>query len=420
MITLNIQNSLSPKLNKKHGLNKEELFKSLEKYGHIKDKLKKRKDLGFLQLPFQDSKQIRELEKKASELRRKFKHIIVIGIGGSCLGSLALYKTLKPFYNEKPEIIFIDNPDNSTVNHYLRNLDFDKTLLIPISKSGNTVESLAIFSIFYKKLGKNAAKQVLAITEKNEGTLYKIAQKEGFPILEIPKNVGGRFSVFSPVGLLPAALAGINIQKLLEGAKSTEIETAYLLALLQYLMYQKGKEITVFFGYNNTFAWIADWYIQLLAESIGKSVKIGPTPVKAIGPSDQHSQLQLFMEGPNNKWLIFLKTLEKSEKNVADKVTIPDFFQEFEPFTYLKNRTLLELTLAEQEATAEALARQNRPNIALTLSNLQNEETVGELLFLLELQVALLGELFQINAFDQPGVELGKKLTKDFLLKHSY
>lgn len=414
MITLNIQNSLSPKLDKKHGLQNKELFQSLEQYGNIKNNLQKRKKLGFLQLPFQNPKNIRELEQKAVGIRKKFKHIVVIGIGGSCLGGLALFKTLKPFYNEKPEIIFLDNPDSDTINHYVRTLDLKNTLLLPISKSGNTVESLAIFSVFYKKLGKNAAKQVIAITEKNEGTLYKIAQQEGFPIYEIPKNVGGRFSVFSAVGLLPAALAGINIQKLLNGAQNTEIETAYLLALLQFLIYKKGKEITVFFGYNNAFTSIADWYIQLLAESIGKTLKIGPTPLKAVGPSDQHSQLQLFMEGPNNKWLMFLKTSEKYQQ-----MQIPDLFNQFEPLTYLKKRTLSELTLAEQEATAEALARQNRPNITLTLPSLQKEETIGELLFLLELQVALLGELFHINAFDQPGVELGKKLTKEYLLSHS-
>ncbi len=404
MITLDLQNCLASQI--KNGLSQKKLLSALKKHEKIHDRLKKKSGADFLKLPFQKPQKLTELELEAKRVREHFAHVVFIGIGGSALGAMALFKSLRPYYDEKPELFFIDNPESGMIDAVLKKIDLAKTLLVPISKSGNTIESLAIFSILHekmeKKLGpKTARHQVISITEDNDGILAQISKRKGFKIYAVPKNIGGRFSVFSSVGLLPAAIAGIDIEKLLDGAKNTVTETAYLLAMLQYLFYQKNKIITVFFPYGRKLEGVSDWYIQLLAESIGKNEKVGPTPLKAIGALDQHAQQQLFMEGPNNKLLIFLEVL--NEKKI--------------PIPVLKNHHLHELLLSEKKATAQALATKNRPNFTIVLQK-TDEENIGELLFLLQLQVAFLGELFGVNAFDQPGVELGKKLTLSYLQKN--
>ncbi len=414
MLTFDFENILSEKIGKE-GLSKKEFEQLHKNYQHIKKVLKRKKDLGFIDLPYQNKSDLIAIETQAKAVRKNFQNVFVIGIGGSSLGAIALMKSLKPFYTEQPHIFFLDNPEASYIDFLMQNVDLTKTLLIVISKSGGTIESLSIFSVLYnqmlKKMGAKAKNNVITITEDNDGPLAKLTRSEGFKTFTVPFNVGGRFSVFTNVGLLPAAIAGINIQKLLKGAQKTKVEMAYKLALLQYFFYtKKDKLLTVFFPYGRILGDIADWYVQLLAESIGKADKVGPTPVKAVGAMDQHAQLQLFMEGPNNKFLIFLE-----HKNTK-KVKIPPLFKTEKPFAYLNGHELHHLLLTERKGTAEALAARKRPNVTFGLEKI-DEENLGELLYLLELEVAFLGELFQVDAFNQPGVELSKTLTKQYLSK---
>ncbi len=240
-------------------------------------------------------------------------------------------------------------------------------------------------------------------------------------MMEIPKNVGGRFSVLSPAGLLPAALIEIEIEELLKGAKNMRNKMLsinlnenlpYRLAVIQYLLYKKGKTINVMMPYSQKLFYLSDWYRQLLAESIGKNLNTGITPVKALGVTDQHSQSQLYNDGPNDKLIIFIET-----ENFSHKVPIPNDYINSEEVEFLKNADFNTLIKVEKQATEKSLTKNDRPNITLKIKSI-SEESIGEMIMLLEGSVAFLGELFNINAFDQPGVELSKKLTKEILKKN--
>lgn len=384
--------------------------------------------LGFIDLPDQDTKPIKLLVQK---LKSKYDNFVVIGIGGSALGNIALQSSLRePFWNMLDKksrkgyfrLFVADNVDPLLLHSLLNVLDLKKTVINVISKSGDTAECLANFFILKKKLltkvGKKYHKQII-ITTGPKGYLREVALREKLVTFTIPENVGGRFSVFSPVGLLSAAFTGINIDKLLSGAgemrrrcQTSDIMTnpALMYAVIQYLFYIKGKKICVMLPYSNGLYGIADWFRQLWAESLGKKysrdgqiVNIGPTPIKALGVTDQHSQLQLYIEGPYDKIITFL-----SIKEFTPQVKIPVF--DPTEVGYLGGHTLNELLKAEEEATRIALTKQGRVNCTITLPKIC-ETAISEVMFMLELATAYIGELFNINAFDQPGVELGKQLT---------
>lgn len=381
-----------------------------QKIAKFKKKIEN-KEFGFVELLNQNLKPILDFVKKNQE---KFENILVLGIGGSALGEKALIQALKtPYWNflDKkgrkgyPKIFFLDTTDPDQIFHLAKLLDLRKTLLIVISKSGKTAEPISLFLHFSKLCKKN----IIIITGPNRNPLKEISEKENFQTFYIPENVSGRFSIFSPVGLLPAALVGINIKKIIEGAKKTKIKQAIELAEAQFFLdAKKNKNITVILPYSERLEKFADWYTQLLAESIGKKAKIGPTPLKATGPRDQHSLLQLFMDGPNNKFFIFIEN-----KKFKHKIKIPAIYKN-KQINYLHNKTFNLLISAQLQGTREALMKRDRPCITLTLNEI-NEEVIGQLFYLFELQVALLGEFYGVNAFNQPGVELGKKLTKKYL-----
>jgi glucose-6-phosphate isomerase len=246
----------------------------------------------------------------------------------------------------------------------------------------------------------------------------------------VPTNVGGRYSALSAVGLFPCALAGIDIKKLLAGARYADKicsrgdvwkNPAYMSAILQYLAYKKRKNISVIMPYSSSLKCFAEWYVQLWAESLGKrmnlkgeTVSIGPTPLKAIGTTDQHSQLQLFMEGPYDKIITFIEV-----EKFNNKVSIPKMFEDFKEIGYLGGHTMAELFKAELAATRIALTKNKRPNYSIIIPAI-NPFTIGQLLFFFEVQTAFGGGLFGINPFDQPGVEEGKRLTYGIMGKKGY
>ncbi|KKR05359.1 MAG: glucose-6-phosphate isomerase, glucose-6-phosphate isomerase [Candidatus Peregrinibacteria bacterium GW2011_GWC2_39_14] len=370
----------------------------------------------FLHLP-EDEKTAKEIQKYVRTL--KYKNIIMIGIGGSILGGKMLIESLK---NEKtPRVIALDNIDPDFFTEIISKTNLKESIFVIASKSGDTIETIANFMALKNVLEKQKIswqKNTIIITENNDNFLNKIAKKEKIKCFYISKDVCGRFSVLGPMGLVPAALAKIDINKILKGAisaknifeKTPNTHPASILAEMQFKAYTKQKKpITVIFPYSKKLSSLADWYIQLLSESIGKNEKIGPTPLKAIGVTDQHSQLQLFMDGPNNKFIIFIEI-----ENFENKVKISDTSLKNSTLSYLQNIEMGQLLNAEKRAIEEAFNKKGRPNITLKLNKL-NEENIGSLIYIFELQVALLGEIFNVNAFDQPGVELGKKLTKKHL-----
>lgn len=335
---------------------------------------------------------------------KKFKTICVVGMGGSSLGAKALIKAVKGqsklrrrlVEGSKAKCVFLDNIDPDFVSGVLAGLDPKKTLFLLISKSGETVEVIALAEILFSKIAPTG--NFILITDDSESTLGKMAGKQKIPILISPKNVPGRFSVLSIVGLLPAALAGIPIQKILDGAKKVNWRAAYELAEKQYTHYKKGENITVVFPYAESLNDFVDWYIQLLSESIGKSKSVGITAVKAIGARDQHSQLQLFLDGPDDKFYILIPPPKPS----AD-IKIPS-----------KHFTLNELFQAEYTGAKKALKQHKKPFIEIPIKEI-TPETLGELFFFFELEVAFLGSMFSINIQNQPAVELSKKYAKSLL-----
>ncbi|MEW6040826.1 MAG: glucose-6-phosphate isomerase [Elusimicrobiota bacterium] len=378
--------------------------------------------LGFMELPYkqEETKKIKAVAKK---LKTKYSDFVVAGIGGSALGNTALQTALRPLtWNLLAKrkrggwlrLFVLDNVDPELISSHLDILSRRGTLINVISKSGTTAECLAIFFI----LSKSHKKNLLITTDAKKGLLREMVNNGlALESFVIPENVGGRFSVLSPVGLVSAAFCGIDVEKLLSGARQMDERCstddplknpALMYAAINWLMYQKDKKINVMMPYSNALYGIADWFRQLWAESLGKRqdingnvVNVGPTPVKALGATDQHSQVQLYIEGPYDKIITFL-SVEKYRKSVKIPLNPKEH--------YLGGHTLNELIKSEEEATRLALTKQNRPNCTIFLPEI-NENTIGQLIYMLELSTAYAGELFQINAFDQPGVELGKQLT---------
>jgi glucose-6-phosphate isomerase len=307
-------------------------------------------------------------------------------------------------------LFVLDNLD--TVGELEKVIDPDATLFIVISKSGTTPETMAQYFYFKQKVSKE---NFVFITDGASGELRALGKEYGIPMLEIPENVGGRFSVLTPVGLFPAALLGIDIEELLRGAAEMEKSfrmtdfdrnLPFQLAAAQYLLeWKHGIHVTVLMPYSSRLYMLADWYRQLLAESIGKAGK-GLTPVRALGVTDQHSQLQLYNEGPKDKLIAFIE-VEKEATPSIPKVERP-------ALKYLSGLSFHQLMNTEKHGTEQALAEYGKPTLTISVPEVSTYE-LGQLFMFFEASIAFLGEYYRINAFDQPGVELSKKLTKQLL-----
>jgi glucose-6-phosphate isomerase len=417
-----------------HGINGPELKALGPKLEAAADAIEKM-PLGFRKLPY-DTKLADQIAVLASAVAERCDNFVVVGIGGSALGNIALHSALNhPEYNHLirpprrgPRLFVPDNVDPDRIAGLLDALILDETVFNVITKSGGTAETMSEFLVFrealIRKLGKERhIEHIVITTDPEKGELREIVQKHGYTSLPIPPDVGGRFSVLSAVGLLSAAVTGIDIHKLLEGAaemdkickesKKLWENPALTGAALHYLMDKaKGKNIQVMMPYSHALRDVADWFRQLWAESLGKRVDragkvahTGQTPEKALGATDQHSVMQLYIEGPFDKVITFV-TVEEFNTTVE----IPHAFDQYEAVKYLGGHTLNELLNAEQRATELALTQNGKPNCAIRVKRV-DERTVGALLFLLQMQTAYAGEFYNINAFDQPGVELGKQFA---------
>ena len=401
-------------------------------------------ELGYAKLP--ENVEYRSAVKSLVErYRDNTTDMVILGIGGSALGNVALQSALNPVtYNllsdkkrPGPRLFVLDNADPALIADSLKFLKrrLATTLVNVISKSGQTAETAGQFMIFReslrKKLGNAFAERIVATTDTQKGTLHEIAKQDGYAMLPVPDDVGGRFSVLSPVGLFSAAMCGIDIDALLAGAKQMKdrIEQAdwrenpaCMLAAVKYLATtEKNKPMHVMMPYSNRLYLLADWYRQLWAESLGKrfdldgrEVFVGPTPIKALGATDQHSQVQLYREGPNDKLTIFLEVA----KHTAD-VRIPDIFSDVQGLGYLAKVKVSKLLGAEKQATEYALAVSGRPSVTIKFPQI-TPESIGEFIYLYEFVTSLCGRLFNVNPYDQPAVELGKQATFALMGRDGY
>ncbi len=386
-------------------------------------------------LPYNQDQVVEDILEYAAWAKEEFDAFVVLGIGGSALGPIALQQALNhPYYNELskekrggwPKFYVADNVDPERLVYLFQTIDPARTLFNVTSKSGGTSETMSQFmiikSMLEEQLGKEeAAKHIVCTTDAEKGNLRPICDQEGYKSFVIPAGVGGRFSELTPVGLLPAAMTGIDIKELLAGAafmdeqckeEDTYRNIGHMYGILSYLAMKQGKNIQVMMPYADSLKYMADWFAQLWAESLGKKynndgqeVFAGQTPVKALGVTDQHSQVQLYAEGPFDKMIVFLGVDQYREE-----IVIPKIYGEIPSLGFLGGASHSQLIQTEQMATEYALLKAGKMNMTLTVPQV-NAFTMGELLYLFEVATAFAGELLQINAFDQPGVEGGKNAT---------
>lgn len=435
MIKLNYNNMMSRVLGEQ-GITDEQLSALIPSLAEAQAAVEKNRGVhmhGWMLSPYNQDEVVRDILKVAADVQKRCDAFVVLGIGGSALGATALFNALKhAYYNELPKSVrkyprlyVVDNVDPARMNALFDVIDVENSVFNVITKSGATSETMSqyliVMDMLTQKLGDKAKQNVIATTSATKGNLVKIAKQQGFTTFFIDGDVGGRFSALSPVGLLPAAVVGIDIAELLRGAKDMDVKCkqakplenpALVIAGLQYIAMQQGKNIGVMMPYSDNLRYFADWYAQLWAESLGKEcdrngkiVNAGQTPVKALGVTDQHSQVQLYNEGPYDKVITFLEV-----ERFANDCVISDGCEEYPDVNFLCGHTLGELMSNELFATRYNLTRRGRMNYTISMDAI-NEYNIGALIYLLQMQTAYAGELLNVNAYNQPGVEGGKDAT---------
>ena len=377
-------------------------------------------EIGFFGLPNK-----REFLEASKAVYNKFKHkkyFVHIGIGGSALGPEMLLASLGN--GSGVEFIFVNNIDPDDLCRKLDKVNIKESLIYVVSKSGTTAETVAAMSIVMNLLAEAGIKEsefkdyFVFCTDPVKGELRKLSKEWGVATLDIPSNVGGRFSVLTPCGLLPALFSGINASDILEGAEDIQKhlsdakvgEAFFDLAFWIKDLHDKGVTQTVMMPYSSLLKEYSAWFVQLWAESLGKEGK-GLTPIPSYGATDQHSQMQLFMEGPNDKVLMLIET-EKFQTDYSLKNNL-----QAESFKNLSSFNLSQLMKAEFEGTLTALQENGRHVVHLKIPSLQ-EEFVGQLILFAECLTVMVGELLKVDPFNQPGVEAGKKYANAWLKNH--
>jgi glucose-6-phosphate isomerase len=447
MLTLHYANALSGRVGA-HGLNAASLAPggpSAAQAAEFTARLAKTRGTGWERwrtLPFdpQRSEHTTAVKKLVEQRRSQCDNLVVLGIGGSALGNIALQGALNPLthnlldakHRNGPRLFVVDNVDPHSfgaVMEFIRASDpgLNRTCFNVVSKSGETAETATQFMTVRRMLidahgEKDHAKHIVAITDPSKGTMRQICDANGYDTLPVPDGVGGRFSVLSPVGLFSAAMCRIDIDALLDGAAAMDERcshadlaknpAAMLATILVRLGLEKGKVNHVMMPYSNQLYLLADWFRQLWAESLGKdktldgkAINAGFTPIKALGTTDQHSQVQLYREGPNDKAFCFIEV----EDFGGGDVSIPTGLG-VEATKYLEGSTFGTLLNAEKRATEYALVESQRPNLTITMPRIDARH-VGEFIALWEVATAYAGLMLNIDAYDQPAVETGKVAT---------
>ena len=381
---------------------------------------KEQDHIGYYALPDQD---ITEILKCCDSIPEEIDTIAVIGIGGSSLGAKAVYNFLKPVKKLHRKLYFFESTDPIEISDLLSNLDLKKTHFLIISKSGTTVETFALYKYIYSL--QSDASAYTFITDPGS-PLEQYAKEINATVLYLADNVGGRFSVLSSVGLVPLLLCGVDIQALLNGAKKIKesfFDDGYIKDILlkkaaYYATNHARYNINCIFAYSETLTYFCEWYVQIWGESLGKhqrhsAFNVGLTPIGLIGPKDQHSFLQLIMEGTRNKSVTFLKIEDFHDTTRIPDITLPHL----ESLDTLNNLAFSDLINMQCDSVIEALEDQGDiPLDSITIEEI-NEENIGALIFYYELLTSLVGELIDVNTYDQPGVEAGKIILKEKLKK---
>lgn len=391
-------------------------------------------EVRFLNLPEQDTS---SFQQAGRHIASSFDDLVVLGIGGSSLGARAVYRGLvRPFTGKRrdgsartgPRLHLIENVDPVTLHDLLDSLDLERTAFNVITKSGNTIETMSAFFIVRQRLIEQLGMEgyrarMYATTDPARGALRTIIRDDELTAFDVPPGVGGRFSVLTSVGLLPLAACGLDIDALLRGAREArdhayepdvERNMAAAFAAAQVMLYDRGVHDVVLMPYSDALVDTSAWFVQLWAESLGKrgqggNPAVGPTPIAALGTTDQHSQLQLFMEGPANKNVVFIELADDPTGLAA-----PSTRQQCSSLGHLGGHTLAAIQRAELEGVRAGLAEVGRPTSTFVFDTL-NEETLGAFLMTMEAATSIAGSLFGIDPFNQPGVELAKRYAHGLL-----
>ena len=433
-ITLDINNLMADVVGYPYGLTVDQIDSMADRAKAAYDAINANRGkgwLGWTELPYNQDDILDDIEAAADYIRNEFDAFVVLGIGGSALGPIAVQQALNHMhYNQLPrekrggpKFYVEDNIDPERMKALFDVIDVKKTCFNVITKSGATAETMSQYLIIStalkEALGDDWTKHLVATTSKEKGNLIRLALEHNFKLFYIPESVGGRFSELCPVGLLPAAVCGIDIRAMLEGAKAMDKRLkspllwenmALLEATIQFLLTEeKGINVHVVMPYADSLKYMADWFCQLWAESLGKNVtrkgmavNVGQTPVKSLGVTDQHSQLQLYTEGPYDKVVTFIHVGKYRET-----VEIPEGCYEYPNVSFLGGKTLNELINAEYLGTQYALLRSGRVSQTIRIP-VVNAYSIGQLIYFFEMVTAYLGELLDIDAYNQPGVEESK------------
>ena len=376
---------------------------------------KEQLEIGYYNLPNQD---ISEILTYADGFDETVESIVVLGIGGSSLGAKAIYEFLKPVKIPKRKLYFFESTDPLNIMEIVSKIDLKRSHFLVISKSGTTVETISIFKYLYQQ--EPSASSYTFITDR-DSSLDSFAGEIGSKIFYLPSNVGGRFSVLSVVGLLPLALCGVDIGQLLSGAnriKESFFNDGYLKESLLnkaifYAKYHTTYNINCLFAYSETLRYFSEWYVQLWGESLGKkqcnsAFHVGVTPIGLIGPKDQHSFLQLIVEGTRDKSVTFIKINDFQNELKVPNITLPHL----ESLNILNGITFHDLITMQSDSVIEALLEQGDIPLDEIIIERVDEVCIGQLIYYYELLTSLVGQLINVNTYNQPGVESGKKILK--------
>lgn len=398
-------------------------FENLDTFDREKKELmtkieEERGTIGYYNLPKQNIDEILDF---VDSFDKNIENIMVLGIGGSSLGAKAIFEFLKPMEKPKRELFFFESTDPLNIEYLLKQVDIDKTHFLVISKSGGTVETISILKYIFSQ--KSNKENFTFITDTGSN-LDKFAQDLGSKVFYLPANVGGRFSVLSVVGLLPLALCGVDIKSLLEGANEVsdsffnnkEINSTLLDKAIFYAKNHEKYSINSIFAYSESLKYFTEWFVQLWGESLGKKHRdsicnIGLTPIGLIGPKDQHSFLQLIMEGKRDKTVTFIKLKEFNPKLNIPAITLPHL----EALDILNNISFHDLINMQCDSIIEALLNEKEIPVDKIEILAVDAKSIGGLMYYYELLTSLVGQLLGVDTYNQPGVEAGKIILKEKL-----
>ena len=398
-------------------------FYQIKSNSEIFERLKaERKEVGYYDLPYQNITYIQNYAKTISKT-----HIVVVGIGGSSLGARAIYEFLLPSNSYNKDLLFLETIDPLEIKYSLRSTNLDDTQFVIISKSGNTIETISLLKYLDSLVVIDNSNCTIISEAKSK--LTKFANDNNIKTFDLAENIGGRFSVFSVVGMVPLAMVGVDIDNLLNGCKRVSDsffkQTEYYKPIIRkarFLVENKGRfNINAIFSYSSSLESFNKWYVQLWAESLGKvninDTRQALTPIALIGPVDQHSFLQLIIDGVRDKAVTFIKI-----DNLKDDTIVPrsanSKFNDLD-FEYIEGLSFNELLNKQADATIKSVEEQKDiPCDVVTISTV-DEYNIAKLMFSYQLMVSVIGQFLQINTYDQPGVEHGKTILKESLKNKS-